>query len=276
MAGAKREPPGKFHPFDLDTFGLGAVLHAAAKKGARRCLVGIGGSATNDAGFGVARAAGWQFLDKHGASIESWTELHRLARLVPLKRRLFRELIVAVDVQNPLLDARGCSRIYGPQKGLRPEDMISSERNLRRLADVFARETGRDFHNEPGAGAAGGLGFGLRSFLGARLAPGFDLFAKHAQLEKHLRSTDLIITGEGSLDKSTLMGKGVGEIARRAKKTKLPCIGLGGGVNDRAQVRKLFTQAHALAPDLASVDEAKARPAFWLEQLAARVAADWR
>lgn len=270
-------PPGKFHPFELDTFGLGAALRAAAKKGAQRCLVGIGGSATNDAGFGVARAIGWKFFDKKGAAIERWTELHRLARTVAPRNRLFRELIVAVDVQNPLLGPRGCSRIYGPQKGLRRVDMVPAERNLRRLAAVLAAATGRDFRNEPGAGAAGGLGFGLRVFSGARLAPGFELFARQAQLLRQLRETDLVVTGEGALDKSTLMGKGVGELARRCHKLKLPCLGLGGGVNDRARVMKLFTQAHALAPDLASVDEAKARPAFWLERLAARVAAaDWR
>ncbi len=268
-------PPGKFHPFALDTFGLGAALQAATKKGARRILIGIGGSATNDAGFGVARALGWQFFDKRGLAIERWTGLHRLASVVPPRQRLFRELIVAVDVQNPLLGAHGCSRVYGPQKGLRTRDMIPSERNLRRLADVLEGEIGNDYCSKAGAGAAGGLGFGLRSFFGARLAPGFDLFAKHAKLEEHLRSTSLVITGEGALDKSTLMGKGVGEIARRAKRMKLPCVGLGGAVNDRAQVLKLFAQAHALAPDLASVDEAKARPAFWLEELAARVAADW-
>lgn len=105
-------PPGKFHPFDLDTFGLGAVLRAAATLGARRCVVGIGGSATNDGGFGVARALGWRFLDGSGRELESWTGLDTLVRLVPPKRtRLFPSLTVAVDVRNPLLGARGATRI---------------------------------------------------------------------------------------------------------------------------------------------------------------------
>src|SRR5205085_2507920 len=117
-------PPGRFHPFELDTFGLGQVIRAAAKsgrlKGQSRCWMGIGGSATNDAGFGMARALGWRFFDNKGKEIKSWVSLESLQHIRPPKRRKwFRELVVAVDVQNPLLGPRGCTRIYGPQKGLR-------------------------------------------------------------------------------------------------------------------------------------------------------------
>jgi len=265
-------PRGKLHPFALDTVGLGAALEAAARKGARRCLVGIGGSATNDAGFGVARALGWEFFDPDGDEIESWTDLHRLKSIVAPRRRLFRDVRVAVDVQNPLLGLRGCSRIYGPQKGLRTEDFVPSERNLRRLADVLAREFGTNFRREPGAGAAGGLGFGLRSFLGAKLVPGFDLFARHASLDRRLRECNLVLTGEGALDRSTLMGKGVGEVARRARSLNLPCIGLGGVVNERPLLSRRFTTALALAPDLTTAERAMADPAQWLELLSNRVA----
>jgi len=146
-------PPGRYHPFELDTFGLGKVFKAAAAKGARRCLIGIGGSATNDAGFGLALALGWQFLDKGGKRIERWTELTRLSQIRPPERPLrFRELVVAVDVQNPLLGARGATRIYGPQKGIRPEDVAAAEGCLRRLARVFETQFGWSPASEPGAG----------------------------------------------------------------------------------------------------------------------------
>jgi len=153
-------PPQKFHPFELDTFGLGAVLENAAQAGARRCLVGIGGSATNDAGFGVARALGWQFFNRHGGVIERWSELHDLGEIRPPDHPpLFEELVVAVDVQNPLLGPQGCTRIYGPQKGVRPEDFEFAERCLGQLATIAQRELHLDFAETPGAGAAGGLGY---------------------------------------------------------------------------------------------------------------------
>jgi glycerate kinase len=277
IIGLAMVPHGRFHPFELDTFGLGAVLLAAAKKGARHCLVGIGGSATNDGGFGLARALGWRFLAAAGESIESWSELHRLKTIhAPKRRRLFAELLIAVDVQNKLLGAHGCSRVYGPQKGLRPDDFPIAERNLRRLATVVARHARRSVATEPGAGAAGGLGFGLRAFVGGRFTPGFDLFARLAKLQHRMRSADLIITAEGCIDRSSLMGKGVGEVARRCRQLKLPCVGIGGVVNDRSRLLNLFTHVHALAPDCASPDEAREHAAFWLAHVARRVAGDWR
>src|SRR5262249_19522641 len=131
-------PPGKFHPFQLDTFGLGAIFRAAAEAGARRCLVGIGGSATNDGGFGLAKAMGWEFLDRTGHRLKRWTEVHRLNRLnKPEAKIRFKEIAVAVDVQNALLGPHGATRIYGPQKGLRPGDFQRAESSLERLAQVW-------------------------------------------------------------------------------------------------------------------------------------------
>jgi glycerate 2-kinase len=265
-------PPKRFHPFQLDTLGLGAVVRAAVKSGARRCLMGIGGSATNDGGFGLARALGWEFLDRTGNLIEQWTGLCRLERIsVPRRRRWFSSLVVATDVQNRLLGARGASRVYGPQKGLREQDFALAERCLGRLAQVVRRELGHDFAREPGAGAAGGLGFGLMAFLGAAMQPGFDLLARKAGLERRLGAADLVVTGEGAIDRSTLMGKGVGQVAQLCRLSRVPCIGLAGMVEIRPGAGTCFAQAHALT-DLTSVAQAKARPAYWLERLAERVA----
>ena len=139
VIGLAKLPAGKFHPFELDTFGLGAVIRAAAEKGARRCIIGIGGSATNDGGFGMARALGWKFLDRRDEPIEQWTELQQLTRISRPKRRWWiRELIVAVDVQNPLLGPRGATRVYGPQKAFARRRLSPSRKgeNLRILARV--------------------------------------------------------------------------------------------------------------------------------------------
>jgi len=163
-------PPKRFHPFELDTFGLGQLLQAASDKGAIRCLIGIGGSATNDAGFGIARAVGWEIVNDSGQVIEKWTDLARLEHIRPPQQtNSFNELLVAVDVQNPLLGKHGATRIYGPQKGLRPKDFDLAERCLRRLALVAKTELGLDFAKVPGSGAAGGLGFGLATFARGRL-----------------------------------------------------------------------------------------------------------
>ncbi len=265
-------PPKRFHPFQLDTLGLGAVVRAAAKRGARRCLMGIGGSATNDGGFGLARALGWAFLDRQGALIERWTGLGQLERIrAPERRRWFNELVVATDVRNSLLGLRGATRVYGPQKGLRAQDFALAERCLGRLARVVKKEFGRDLARLPGAGAAGGLGFGLLAFLGAELQPGFDSFARQAALERRLRAAALVVTGEGAIDRSTLMGKGVGQVARRCRQLRIPCIGLAGIVSANPGTGAFFAQARALT-DLTTVAQAKARPAYWLERLARQAA----
>lgn len=276
VIGLAQLPPGKYHPFELDTEGLGHVLRAAVDKGATRCLVGIGGSATNDGGFGMARALGWQFFSTHDEKIVRWTELWTLAQARPPEQsRWFEELVVAVDVQNPLLGPNGCTRTYGPQKGLRPEDFAFSERCLDQLARIMATELHVDGAEEPGAGAAGGLGYGLRCFSGARLEPGFALFARHAGLAERLRHAQLVLTGEGAIDASTLMGKGVGELAGMCEQAGVPCVGLGAVVPDPARAKARFTHVRAMTPDLTGREEAMSRASYWLEALAAKVGAEW-
>jgi len=281
VVGLAKLPPGKFHPFELDTFGLGAVIRAAAARGAKRCIIGIGGSATNDGGFGMARALGWRFWDRDEQLIERWTELDRLKRVSrPTRTRWFKELIVAVDVQNPLLGARGATRVYGPQKGLLPDNFAKAEKCLRALAAVCSgglrpppsnQRRSQSIATKPGAGAAGGLGFGLMAFAGAKSEPGFELFARLAKLEKRLRAADVVITGEGCIDDSTFMGKGVGEIARRCRKQKIPCMAFAGNITARPAADRFFVEAHALT-QLTTVAKAKIDPAVWLEKLAGQVA----
>src|SRR2546426_760045 len=274
-------PTKKFHPFDLDTFGLGAALQAAADMNATQCLMGIGGSATNDGGFGVARSLGWQFLDEHEQPIEQWRQLISLQRICPpVPQKKLPELLVAVDVQNPLLGPTGASRIYGPQKGLRPEDFAHAERCLSQLAAVVKRDLHLDAAAEPGTGAAGGLGFGLRCFFNARFESGFDIFARYACLQERIRTARLVITGEGAIDASTLMGKGVGEIAKLCCQAGVPCIGLAGTFR-RSELmeqarQQYFTQVVGMSPDLTTPELAMRDARFWLPRLAAEVSLKWR
>ena len=268
-------PPGAFHPFQLDTFGLGRLLEVIAGYGAKRCLVGIGGSATNDGGFGMARALGWKFLDKESRQIQQWTELHRLSSLcAPENPKLFRETVVATDVKNRLLGMRGATRVYGPQKGLRPGDFALAERCLRRLAAVVKETLGKDFARLPGAGAAGGLGFALNAFLGASCEPGFDLFLRHSKLQAHIKRADLVLTGEGAIDASTMMGKGVGQVARLCREIGVPCVALAGTAKIKEGKRRLFTQIFAMT-DLTSEGNAKMAAAVWLERMAGKAASNY-
>ena len=269
-------PPGNYHPYELDTFGLGAILRAAAAAGATRCLIGIGGSATNDGGFGLARALGWQFGNAHEEDILRWTDLHRLSFIRPPIAPLpFSELIVAVDVQNPLLGPQGCSRIYGPQKGLTEFDL--ADRCLGQLAGVVQRHQLAQhpvgLADTPGAGAAGGLGYGLMAFAGARPESGFHLFSRQARLEEQVRGADLVITGEGALDAQSVMGKGVGGVAQLCRGLAVPCVALAGVVADPEKVEGQFKVARGITPDLTDTEGAMREPARWLEQLAREVAA---
>jgi glycerate 2-kinase len=276
IVGLAQLPPGKYHPFELDTAGLGEVFLAAANRGARTCLVGIGGSATNDAGYGLAKAVGWQFFNFHDEPIERWTELHTLAQMRPPGQRLpFADVKVAVDVQNPLLGPRGCTRTYGPQKGLRADDFEFAERCLGQLAQLVARQLHLSCAEEPGAGAAGGLGYGLRCFLGGQLEPGFALFAETTRLPAQLAKADLVLTGEGAIDEQTVMGKGVGELANLCRRYQVPCLGFAGTVSDLRKALTVFVQTHALTPEYVSLEKAYARTAECLEGLAARAASEW-
>lgn len=264
-------PRGKYHPFDLDTFGLGKLLQAADRKGVKHVLIGLGGSATNDAGFGLALALGWRFLDARGKSIVQWTRLDKLARIEPPAKSLpLGQVTVAVDVQNPLLGLKGCTRVYGPQKGMRPRDFARADECLGRLVQCLPG--GSKLARTPGAGAAGGLGFGLMAFIGAKLQPGFDLFAEHAQLPAHLDRSDLVLTGEGAIDRSSLMGKGVGELAAQCRKRGIPCLGLAGVVPDLGLAERNFTLVQGIVPGLAEPADALARPRPLLIRLAAQVA----
>jgi glycerate kinase len=219
-AGLALLAPERRDPRRATTAGVGELLIAAVDAGASRALVSVGGSATNDGGAGMARALGVRFLDDRGGELpDGAAALARLARvdldgLHPRVRAL--EVTALVDVDNPLCGPRGASATYGPQKGADADTVWELDRALERLAAVVARDLGVDRSREAGAGAAGGLGFGLMAFLGARLRPGVEAVSDAVGLVPAIERADLVVTGEGALDATSLRGKVVGGVLSTA------------------------------------------------------------
>jgi glycerate kinase len=272
-------PPNKYHPFELDTKGLGPVIQAAVAAGAQTIYIGIGGSATNDGGFGVARSLGWRFFDDRDQLIEKWVKANKLTRwLPPLDPILGVDFIVAVDVENPMLGLNGCTRIFGPQKGILPAQFPVAEVALERLGLRASEYLGYDVASDPGCGAAGGLGFGFKVFLGARLEPGFEIFARHAHIDTKIKKADLVLTGEGMIDRQTLMGKGTGRLAQRCHAMGKRCVGFAGMVEGAAKTQmadRLFHSVHDISPTMTNPTDSKRNAALWLERLATKVAGDY-
>jgi glycerate kinase len=214
-------------PLAASSYGLGTVLAAAIAAGAERIVIGIGGSASTDGGAGMLAALGADLLDTDGRPLPlgggALGALARLdlrdlaARLAPV------ELVVACDVDNPLCGPNGAAAVYGPQKGATPEQVAALDANLAHFAAVVAATTGRDRSSEAGAGAAGGVGFGLLQ-LGATLRPGIDLVLELVGFDAALRCADLVITGEGSIDEQTLAGKAPAGVAAAARASGRPVI----------------------------------------------------
>ncbi len=225
-------PVEKRNPAITTTYGTGELILAALDRGCEKLIVGIGGSATNDGGAGMARALGVNFLDRDGRALqEGGAELNRLEHidLSGLDPRLKKtEVLVACDVDNPLTGPGGASHIYGPQKGASPAMVEDLDRALKNYARVIKKELAMEVENLPRAGAAGGLGAGLITFLEARLLSGIELVLDALQIERYLPGCSLLITGEGKLDPQSAYGKAPVGVARKAKEHRVPVIALAG------------------------------------------------
>jgi glycerate kinase len=218
-------------PRITSTRGTGELILAAAASGAQRIVIGIGGSATNDGGAGMARAFGYRFLDAAGDELaEGGAALARLARIEgQTDPRLIRPAIdVACDVRNPLLGPEGATAVYGPQKGATPEIQRELEAALTRYADVVEAFVGRDVRSVPGAGAAGGLGAGMIAFLDARLVSGALLVLDAVHFDERLVGADLVVTGEGRIDGQSVYGKLTHAVALAAKRQGIPVVAVAG------------------------------------------------
>ena len=239
-AGMRRLTQSERDPLRANTFGIGEMILDAANRGANEIIIGLGGSATNDGGFGMARALGFRFLAHEHELRGAVTDLAGLERIQKPKDLILPKIIAAVDVKNPLLGKNGATRVFGPQKGVTKDQIDKLERALTRLADVVAEEFGFDYRDKPGAGAAGGLGFGLMSFYGAKIRPGFDVVAEAVGLEAKIKDADVVITGEGSLDRQTLEGKTPAGVARVARQLGKRVFAIVGRASTDREVREIF------------------------------------
>jgi glycerate kinase len=236
------------------------MLLDATQRGVREIIVGLGGSVTNDGGFGMARALGFRFLSRDGAELTGpVSDLLVLERISPPRNRHLPRVIGAADVRSPLLGGRGATRTFGSQKGAAPDQLDVFEESLARLADVVARDLGCDFREADGAGAAGGLGFGLMSFCGATIRPGFDLVAEMLDLRAAVQRADVVITGEGSLDEQTLEGKGPAGVARQARGMGKRVYAIVGRATEKPAVLGVFDGVYALVTPPITVEEAMSR-----------------
>ncbi|AMB94162.1 glycerate kinase [Aerococcus sanguinicola] len=262
------------NPWHTTTYGTGEVIRAALDAGCRKIILGIGGSATNDGGVGMAMALGGRFLDSQGQSIGlgggTLSDLAHidLSRLDPRLQDI--EIIVASDVTNPLVGDQGVSAVFGPQKGADPDMVAALDRNLRQLATCAKKDLALawDMAQCPGGGAAGGLGAGLMAFLGAKLQAGIDLVIEETQMVKHCQGADYIFTGEGSLDGQSVFGKTPQGVARVGHQAQVPVIALAGQIGEGAEalyeegVQAIF----AIGRGPSTLEEALAETAENLEQ----------
>ncbi|HCA48732.1 MAG TPA: glycerate kinase [Armatimonadetes bacterium] len=227
-------PDAQRNPLKTTTFGTGELIAAALDHGRRKLIVGIGGSATTDAGVGMAQALGVRFLDESGEPVGfGGAELARIATIEMSgadPRLRDTEIRVACDVDNPLYGERGAAYVYGPQKGASPDDVRVLDANLRHVADVIQRDLGLDVRDLPGAGAAGGLGAGLVAFCGASLEPGVEIVIDAVDLPGSMKGADMCITGEGAIDSQTAFGKTPAGVTAVARREGVPVIAIAGGV----------------------------------------------
>ncbi len=256
--------PEDRNPTLTSTFGTGELIRAALDLGARRIVIGIGGSATNDGGVGMAAALGVRFLNAEGGAVPAvGGALRQIRRIDPsaLDPRLAGvRCEVMCDVDNPLLGPEGAASVYGPQKGATPAQVEALDAGLAHLADRIAADLGLEVRDLPGAGAAGGLGAGLRAFLDAELRRGVDLVLDLVGLDAQLAGADLVLTAEGQIDFQTAFGKAPAGVAERARARGIPCLAIAGSIGERiADLHAIGIDAvFSLCPGPMTLDRAMA------------------
>lgn len=237
-AGITLVPDAKKNPLYTTTYGVGEVIRDAIEKGCRRFIVGIGGSATNDGGIGMLQALGYGFLNKDGEQVPfgaiGLRELETITDTYVLPELAECEFKIACDVTNPLCGENGCSAVYGPQKGADPSMIMEMDKWLRYYAALAREKFPKANLNEPGTGAAGGLGFAFLTFTNAVLESGIKIVLEETKLESFVKDADVVVTGEGRLDFQTAMGKAPVGVAGLAKKFDIPVLAFAGSVTKDA------------------------------------------
>jgi len=275
-------PFDKRNPLITSTRGTGELIVAALDYGVNHIIIGIGGSATNDGGAGMAKALGVRFLDQNGQEIgEGGGALGDLASidLADLDTRLKNVSIeVACDVDNPLIGERGASAIFGPQKGATPEMVAQLDQNLGHVAAIIERDLGKKIKDVSGAGAAGGLGGGLLAFLPAELKRGVEIVIEATGLSRLVQDADLVITGEGKIDGQTIFGKTPIGVAKAAKKFGVPVVAIAGNIAKDAEIVHDYgiDAVFSIVPGVVLLEDAFTHAAEYVERTAANIAAVWK
>jgi glycerate kinase len=224
------------NPYNTSSYGTGQLILDALDRGCQKIIIGIGGSATNDGGMGMVKALGGKFINNEGVELtEGGGALGELSsiNLTNFDKRISNcKIIVACDVTNKLTGENGASFVYGAQKGGSKEQLEFLDKNLEHYAAIIRNHLGIEIENINGAGAGGGMGAGLMAFLNAELKSGIDLILETLEIKKHIKNIDLIITGEGKIDKQTLQGKTILGIAALAKEYHVPVIAITGKIGD--------------------------------------------
>lgn len=249
------------NPLFTSSYGVGELINHACKLGAEEILIGLGGSATNDAGMGMAKALGWRFLDENGKDCEPiGNDLIKVFQILPPAKFVGSKVKFEIlcDVENPLFGSNGAAYIFAPQKGADALVVKYLDNGLRHFYGICSQVNNKVKQNLPGAGAAGGLGFGTSFFLNGSLKSGIELILKYAQIENHIMEMDLVITGEGSLDKQTLQGKLIKGICQIAKKYNKPVVAICGALSlDLEELNNLgLTAAFSISQGPGSLKEA--------------------
>ncbi|RBN41099.1 glycerate kinase, partial [Priestia megaterium] len=277
-SGLHHVPVDKRNPFITTTRGTGELILKALDHKVKHIIIGIGGSATNDGGAGMAKALGAKLLDANGAEIkEGGGSLDQLASidLTNLDFRLAEVKVeVACDVDNLLTGETGASAVFGPQKGATPDMVRQLDRNLAHYAAVIEKEMDIHIQNVAGAGAAGGLGGGLLAFLSAELKPGVDIVIEATQLESYIKDADLVITGEGRIDGQTIYGKTPIGVAKTAKKHSVSVIAIAGsiGAGSEAVYEHGISALFSVVPGAVTLSEALEKADENIERTAKNVA----
>ncbi|AZB41454.1 glycerate kinase [Bacillus sp. FJAT-42376] len=267
-------PPASRNPLHTTTKGTGELIKDAASKGVKKIILGIGGSATNDGGAGMAQALGIRLLNSEGDSIQpgggGLRDLSSIEISGVLPELKDIEIIAACDVDNPLTGEKGASAVFGPQKGATPEMVKELDQNLLHLSSIISRDVGIEVKNCPGSGAAGGLGAGLMAFLDAKLERGIELVLDAIHFDRLIAGADLVITGEGKIDGQTMYGKTPMGAAKRALKQNIPVIGVAGTLGNRSDIllEKGFTSLFSISPGAISLEQALADGPKNMEQFA--------
>lgn len=265
--------PHERSPLDATTAGVGELIASSVASGARRIVLCLGGSATNDAGCGMAAALGFTFEDATGGPFDPIPlALPRLAAIKCPKTRLSAEITALTDVRNPLLGPNGASHVYGPQKGAAPHDVELLENALAHVTKIAVRSGLDASPLTPGAGAAGGLGYGIMAFLGGRLAPGFDTIAALTNLPAEVAGADIVITGEGCIDGQTSAGKAPAGVAHLARRHGKPAIAFAGSIPLNNASQAGFDAMFQITDDTMTHEFAMQNAGALLQAAAARAA----